>query len=219
MLLTNAFLSKMSQLKCSGLATLSQFPLEDEFWGNLRKGKDYATLTNVVLYLEFAITRKALFHNIKVNGTSVDIINTHLIPYDEDETENRALRKKQANDIRKIDKSRKYDLAILGMDMNDKKRTKENRLTPAFKSFKRTGFVDLFNFQLMNPITYGHPDNNMVGEGEEPATLDYIMIKESLKDDISRVHIKEMKMETLKTDGGISFSDHEALSATFDIFG
>ena len=219
MLLTNAFLSKMSQLKCSGLVTLSQFPLEYEFWGNLRKGKDYATLILPALYLEFAITRKALFHNIKVNGTSIDIINTHLTPYYEDETENRALRKRQANDIRKFDKSRQYDLAILGMDMNDKKRTKENRLTPAFKSFKRTSFVDLFNFQLMNPITYGHPDNNMVGEGEEPATLDYIMIKESLKDDISRVHIKEMKMETLKTDGGISFSDHEALSATFDIFG
>ena len=216
--MTNAFLSKMSQLNCSGLVSLSQFPLKDEFWGNLRKGNDYATLASVPLYLEFAIARKALVHNIKVNGTSIDIINTHLTPYYKDETENRALRKRQANDIRKIVKGRKYDLAILGMDMNDKKRTKENRLTPAFKSFKRTGFVDLFNFQLMNPITYGHPDNNMVAEGEESATLDYIMIKECLKDELV-VTIKEMKMETLKTDGGISFSDHEALSATFDIFG
>ena len=100
--LTNAFLFKMLQLNCSGLLSLSQFPLEDEFWGNLRKGKDYATLTNPALYLEFAIMRKALVHNIKVNGTSIDIINTHLTPYYKDETENRALRKRQANDIRKI---------------------------------------------------------------------------------------------------------------------
>ena len=45
----------MLQLNCSGLLSLSQFPLEDEFWGNLRKGKDYATLANPALYLEFAI--------------------------------------------------------------------------------------------------------------------------------------------------------------------
>ena len=78
------------------------------------------------------------------------------------------------------------------MDMNDKK------MTPAFRTFKRAGFVDLFNAKLENPITFAHPDNNIVGENEEPATLDYIMIKDDL-DDNGIVTIKEMKMETLKT--------------------
>ena len=201
----------MSQLKCSGLVTLSQFPLEKEFWVPLRKGNDYGSLTNIRLYLEYALVRKALFHNIKVNGVSIDIVNTHLIPYYGHETENRILRRKQAKDICWVNKHRTFDLAILGMDMNDKK------MTPVFKTFKRAGFVDLFNAKLKNPITFAHPDNNVVGENEEPATLDYIMIKEALmKNGIAT--IKEMKMETLKTDSGISFSDHETLSASFEVF-
>ena len=95
------------------------------------------------------------------------------------------------------------------MDMNDKKNS------PAFQAFQNSGFVDLFNTQLLNPITYAHPDNNMVRDGEKPATLDYIMIKEKRKGTVS---IKRMGMESLKTEKGINFSDHEALFAALEIF-
>ena len=135
--------------------------------------------------------------------------NSHLTPYSKIETENRKLRKKQAKNICKIAKDRNYDFAILGMDMND------HKLTPAFRAFKKCGFLDLFNTNLKNPITFAHPDNNMVAKTEKPATLDYIMIKENMNEMLT---IKEMKMETLKTDSGVSFSDHEALSATFEVF-
>ena len=201
----------MSVLQCSGLLTLSQYPLENSHWVDLSKGDDYASLTvfDVVLYADYALSRKALFHTIKINGVSIDIINSHLTPYNNVETENRKLRKKQAENICKIAKNRIYDFAILGMDMND------HKLTPAFRAFKKCGFLDLFNTKLKNPITFAHPDNNMVAKTEKPATLDYILIKDNMNE---MVTIKEMKMETLKTDGGISFSDHESLSATLEIF-
>ena len=207
----------MSVLECSGLVTLSQFPLEDEQWVNLSKGDDYATLTDLVLYAEYAVTRKALFHTIYINDVmmSTELINSHLTPYNKVETENRKLREKQAEDICEFSKGREYRpgvpvvISILGMDMNDQK------ISRPFRAFKRCGFADLFNSNLKNPITFAHPDNNMVSKTEKPATLDYIMIKDNMNE---MVTIKEMKMETLKTDGGISFSDHESLFATFEIF-
>ena len=84
-----------------------------------------------------------------------------------------------------------------------------------FKFSKKPDLWIFFNTQLLNPITYAHPDNNMVKDGEKPATLDYIMIKERRKGTVS---IKRMGMESLKTEKGINFSDHEALFATLEIF-
>ena len=96
------FFFQMSMLNCSGLVTLSQFQLQNEVWSDLSKGQDYAKLTDVVLYAEYAITRKALSHTMKVNDTTIHLINTHFTQYNKKESENRDLRKQQASDVIQI---------------------------------------------------------------------------------------------------------------------
>ena len=207
----------MSVSKCSGLMTISKFKLRKERTASLPKGKDYLTynsFSDVTFYAEFGINRKILMHDIKVNGVRIRLINTHFSPYEEF----RQLRRKQAREVkRNFDKKGNFDVAILALDMNDPPMINENKKwTPAYKVLnEEMGFSDGFN-NGYNPITYADPNNSWSElTDERPQTLDYIMIKDQSAMTISQ--FVEIKIEDLKTDSGISFSDHNSVTATIKI--
>ena len=212
----------MSVSKCSGLMTLSKFKLRKERTASLPKGKDYLTynsFSDVTFYAEFGINRKILMHDIKVNGVRIRLINTHFSPYEEF----RQLRRKQAQEVkRNFDKKGNFDVAILALDMNDPPMIHETKKwTPAYKVLnEEVGFNDGYNFwldkEVTYPITFEDPNNSwseLTNEG--PQTLDYIMIKDQSGMKLSE--FVEIKVEDLKTDGGISFSDHNSVTATIKI--
>ena len=198
--------------------TLSKFKLRKERTASLPKGKDYLnynSMQDVTFYAEFGINRKILMHDIVVEGVRIRLINTHFSPYEEF----RQLRRKQAREVkRNFDKKGKFDVAILALDMNDQPMVswETKKWTPAYKVLnEEVGFSDGFN-NGYNPITYADPNNSWSElTDERPQTLDYIMIKDQSAMTISQ--FVEIKIEDLKTDGGISFSDHNSVTATIKI--
>ena len=208
----------MSVSKCSGLMTISKFKLRKERTASLPKGKDYLTynsFSDVTFYAEFGINRKILMHDIVVEGVRIRLINTHFSPYEEF----RQLRRKQAREVkRNFDKKGNFDVAILALDMNDPPMVswETKKWTPAYKVLnEEVGFSDGFN-NGYNPITYADPNNSWSGNtDEEPQTLDYIMIKDQRGKKTSKFVM--FKFEDLKTESGISFSDHNSVTATIKI--
>ena len=198
--------------------TISKFKLRKERTASLPKGKDYLTynsFSDVTFYAEFGINRKILMHDIVVKGVRIRLINTHFSPYEEF----RQLRRKQAREVkRNFDKKGNFDVAILALDMNDPPMVswETKKWTPAYKVLnEEVGFNDGFN-NGYNPITYADPNNSWSGNtDEEPQTLDYIMIKDQSGKKTSKFVM--FKFEDLKTDGGISFSDHNSVTATIKI--
>ena len=219
----------MSVSNCSGLMTLSKFKLRKEQTASLPKGEDYLTYNGIgdlTLYSEFGINRKILMHDILVaKGLKIRLINTHFNPYEEF----RQLRGKQAREVkRNLDKKGDFDVAILALDMNDCPMINgTKKWTPAYKVLnEEVGFNDGYNFdccshkfdkQVTYPITYSDPTNSWIAESgdEEPQTLDYIMIRDQVGTKISE--FVEIKVEDLKTVDGISFSDHNSVTATIKI--
>ena len=214
----------MSVSNCSGLVTLSKFKLRKEQTASLPKGEDYKTykgIEDLTLYAEFAINRKILMHDILVaKGLKIRLINTHFNPYEEF----RQLRGKQAREVKRIfDKKGDFDVAILALDMNDCPMINgTKKWTPAYKVLnEEVGFNDGYNFwfdkEVTYPITYSDPTNSWIAESgdEEPQTLDYIMIQD--QSGMKMSEFVEIKVEDLKTEDGISFSDHNSVTATIKI--
>ena len=220
----NEYNFQMSVSNCSGLITLSKFKLRKEQTASLPKGEDYLTynkIEDLTLYSEFGINRKILMHDILVaKGLKIRLINTHFNPYEEF----RQLRGKQAREVkRSLGKKGDFDVAILALDMNDCPMINgTKKWTPAYKVLiEEVGFNDGYNFwfdkKVTYPITYSDPTNSWIAESgdEEPQTLDYIMIRDQSGMKISE--FVEIKVEDLKTDDGVSFSDHNSVTATIKI--
>ena len=81
---------------------------------------DIASFIDFELFAQFQLTRKVLIVDVKIENTVIRLINTHLAPFSTTKKQNRQLRLDQAEFI--CDSAfhgTSWDLAIIGMDMND----------------------------------------------------------------------------------------------------
>ena len=81
---------------------------------------DIASFIDFQLFAQFQLTRKVLIVDVKIAKTVIRLINTHLAPFSTSKKQNRQLRLDQAKFI--CDSAfhgNSWDLAIIGMDMND----------------------------------------------------------------------------------------------------
>jgi len=209
-------LNPMTFLECSGLVTLVRKPKKlEQKMITLPKGSDFANLTDVTLYGEYFLTRKALVVDTKISGGKdwIRLINLHLTPYHLSKEENRELRTQQAQYVcKKVIKNnnqKKWKLAIVGMDMNDAPGNNS-----VYQTFLNCGFVDAYNPDQSDsanyPLTYGTIDNNWTSNETSFATLDYIMAMGKYQ---IMPKFKFTTVQDLKTPNNLSLSDHNSVSA------
>ena len=211
----------MSLVDCSGLVTMSRYQLFNETFAPLPKGELYKTFSkpeDLMLYAQFGIQRKVLIHEFFPDiVTSIRLVNTHFNPWDTFS----ALRERQAMEvIRNLDTTTKYNLTILGMDLNDEPLQKSGDWTASYRVFKNANFSDGFNEEFDTymdyPVTFAAETNSWTTKN--PKTLDYIMIKRNLEHK-GKVWFDGVSVDDFKTTAtSYSFSDHNAVSADITYF-
>ena len=213
----------MSLVDCSGLVTMSRYQLFNETFAPLPKGELYKTFSkpeDLMLYAQFGIQRKVLIHEFFPDTvSSIRLVNTHFNPWDTFS----ALRERQAMEvIRNLDTTTKYNLTILGMDLNDEPLQKSGDWTASYRVFKNANFSDGFNEEFDTymdyPVTFAAETNSWTTKN--PKTLDYIMIlPHEIETDgcgtlVQRAGFMDIEVQDLKTANGNSFSDHNSVNAS-----
>jgi len=226
-------LNPMTPLECSGLVTLVTISkttkLETEFI-SIPKGTDFATIQDPLLYVDYALNRKALIVDTKLyggkllNGVPVRFINTHLTPYHKNITERRDIRTQQAKFIcdnaLRSEKKPNWGWTIFGLDMNDI--PGENSV---YQTFMNCGFSDAYNPDQSDvttyPLTYAADGNTWTGftdPADEKVTIDYILAMggggsnqgiHALNVDFKDVLVKDLRTTT----NNVSISDHNSVLA------
>jgi len=226
---------KDSQLliNCNGLVTLVTKTVDDPddpnyYKGNrnfdakypspfdLPKGNDSDTVTDTQLYSNYAFKPKALVHDVIIREKQLRLINLHLTAYSTDVTEYRALREAQVDEVMNHAlRGSDWRVAIVGMDMNDFPEES------VYQKFLGYGFVDAFNPHQKSGHVYPETwavDGNTFTDGDDPVTLDYIMMKRNF-DHRGKVWFDGVSVDDFKTSGtSYSFSDHNAVSADITYF-
>ena len=214
---------QMSLVGCSGLVTMSRYQLSNEMTSPLPKGELYTTLSkpeDLMSYIQFGIQRKVLIHDLFVDDVcTIRLVNTHFSPSDTFS----ALRERQAREvIRNLDTTTKYNMTVLGMDLNDEP-FQNSHWTASYRVFKNANFSDGFNEEfdtnMAYPVTFADETNSWTTKNSK--TLDYIMVLPHEIDVENNGHVivqeagfVDIAVQDLKTTNGHSFSEHNSVNAT-----
>ena len=172
----SSIIVKWYQQNCAGLLILSKHPLDNvEFTQYESMG-----IGGVFGNFEQFVGKGVLEARLAIGNVSVDVFNTHLVSYTEDDgldIDHNGIRANQVSTLLERIQASDADIKIFGGDMNafpikDNDNSPYARLTYEMID----SFVDRYPYQVGKPefATYGRDGNTYTGNKPD-VTLDYLM--------------------------------------------
>jgi len=190
---------------CSGLAVVSKFPIKEIYF------TEYS-VHGYIFYKDGEYWARKGTGRIRIEPAknyTVDVFLTSTCAFDY----NSYYRQIQATEFAKTVSKSTADFVIGAGDFNIDSRSSETTYATVKSVLKDTREEFLGAAHMHDPAlaTYGNKANSY-SSGATPLVYDYFWHKSTGGNSIS---IKQFKVPILKTKKGVSFSNHEAVEATF----